>query len=119
MTVNLVNVVVAADGSPADQTPSGLETPEGYAVAVPDGTRWPDANNLPIAPMVQKEALINGTATLQLVASDNYSAGVLAWDFIINIRGFPTVNVAQVPVNFASGATQSVWTILAAAGWTP
>ena len=60
-----------------------------------------------------------GECQIALVASDNYAAGVLAWDLIINIRGLPTVNVSDVTVNFSNGATQNVWTILAAAGWTP
>lgn len=118
MSLNVVNVVVAADGSPADVTPSGLVSAQGYVIASPDGVQWPDSNNEPIVPMVQHGNLINGTCTVQLVASDNFSAGVLTWDFIINLRGFPTVNFTGAPVNFSGGATQSVWSILAAAGWT-
>ena len=121
MTVNTVNVVVAADNSPAD-----LATAEGNVVAVPSGTQWPDTNNVPIVPMVVHGTLgdrLNGgtagQAIIVLVASDNFTAGVLNWDIIVNIRGLPTVNVPGVPVNFANGATQSVWTILTAAGWTP
>ena len=114
MTINVVNVVVAADASPADLAPA-----EGNVVAVPSGTEWPDTNNEPIVPMVVHGTLTAGTCTIVLVASDNYAAGVLAWDLIINIRGLPTVNVSDVVVNFSNGATQNVWTILAAAGWTP
>lgn len=114
MTVNVVNVIVAADSSPAD-----LATAEGNAIAVPSGTEWPDTNDNPIVPMVVHGTLTNGTCTLVLVASDNFGAGVLNWDFIINLRGLPTVNVPGVPVNFSNGATQSVWDILTAAGWTP
>lgn len=114
MTVSIVNVTVAADNSPAD-----LATAEGNVVAVPSGTMWPDASANPIVPMVVHGTLQGGTCTLQLVASDNFASGVLTWDIIINIRGLPTVNVPGVPVNFANGATQSVWAILTAAGWTP
>jgi hypothetical protein len=114
MSLNTVNVVVAADNSPAD-----LASGEGNVIAVPSGTEWPDTSNNPIVPMVVHGSLAAGTCTIVLVASDNFSAGVLNWDFIINIRGLPTVNVPSVPVNFASGATQSVWAILTAAGWTP
>ena len=114
MTINTVNVVVAADNSPAD-----LATAEGNVVAVPSGTEWPDTNNEPIVPMVVHGTLAAGTCTLALVASDNFSAGVLFWDFIINIRGLPTVNVPGVAVNFSGGATQSVWALLSAAGWSP
>lgn len=121
MAVNVVNVTIAADNSPAD-----LASAEGNAVAVPSGVEWPDTNNNPIVPMVVHGTLgdgLNGATAgeciLKLVASDNFAAGVLNWDFIINIRGLPTVNVAGVAVNFASGATQSVWSILSAAGWVP
>ena len=114
MTVNVVNVTVAADASPVDAA-----TAEGNVVAVPSGAMWPDGNNVPIVPEVVHGTLVAGTCTLQLVASDNFAAGVLSWDIIINIRGLPTVNVAGCVINFANGATQSVWTILTAAGWTP
>lgn len=111
---NVVSVTVTADVSPADTA-----TAEGNVVAVPSGNMWPDTSNNPIVPMVVHGILASGTCTLSLVASDNFTAGVLNWDFIINIRGLPTINVARVPVNFASGATQSIWPILQAAGWTP
>ena len=114
MTVSTVSVVVAADNSPAD-----LATAEGNVIAVPSGTEWPDTSGNPIVPMVVHGTLAGGTCTLVLVASDNFAAGVLSWDFVINIRGLPTINVPSVPVNFASGATQSIWTILSAAGWKP
>lgn len=120
MTTNVVTVTVAASNSPADQAAA-----EGNVVAVPDGAQWPDANNNPVVPMVVHGYLGDGTSQaagaceIELVASDNFGAGVLTWDFIINIRGFPTVNVQSVPVNFSSGASQNIWTILAAAGWTP
>jgi hypothetical protein len=121
MSLNVVAVTVGVDTSPADSAPA-----EGNVIAVPSGTQWPDTSNDPIVPMVVHgtlgDGLNGGTAgecILELVASDDFSPGVLTWDFIINIRGLPTVNVASVPVNFASGASQNVWTILAAAGWTP
>lgn len=115
MTINVVNVVVAADSSPAD---AGVFA-EGNVVAVPSGAMWPDTNNVPIVPMAVHGTLASGTCTIELAASDSFAAGVLTWDIIINIRGMATVNVAGCVVNFANGATQSVWTILQAAGWTP
>lgn len=123
MTYNVVNVTVAADPSPVDLSPA-----EGNVVAVPNGTLWPDTNANPIVPMVVHGTLgdgLNGapaggsSCIIELVASDNFSAGVLNWDFLINIRELPTINVSGVPVNFASGANQNVWAILATAGWTP
>lgn len=123
MSVNIVNVTVAADVSPAD--PSNVFA-EGNVVAVPSGTEWPDTSNNPIVPMVVHGTLgdglngaVPGQCIIKLVASDSFAAGVLNWDFIINIRQLPTVNFANVPVNFANGANQNVWTILSAAGWTP
>lgn len=122
MTVNVVTVTVQADASPVDPVAA-----EGNIVAVPSGVAWPDGSNNPIVPMVVHAYLgdnsitppVPGKCQVQLVASDNFAAGVLGWDFIINIRGLPTVNVHGVQVNFSSGATQSVWSILGAAGWTP
>lgn len=121
MTLSVVNVVVAADNSPAD-----LAVAEGNVVVVPSGTEWPDTSGNPIVPMVVHGTLGDGLnggtpgeCIVRLVSSDNFTAGVLTWDFIINIRGLATINVPSVPVNFAQGATQNVWTILAAAGWTP
>lgn len=123
MAVNVVSVTVAADVSPVD--PSNV-TAEGNVIAVPSGVEWPDTSNNPIVPMVVHGTLgdllnggVAGQCIIKLVASDNFAAGVLTWDFIINIRGLPTVNVPAVPVNFASGASQNVWTILSAAGWVP
>jgi hypothetical protein len=116
MSLTVVNVTVAADVSPAD--PANVYA-EGNVVAVPSGAQWPDTSNNPIVPMVVHGTLENGTCTIQLVASDNFTAGVLTWDFIINIRGLPTVNVAGVQVIYANGANQNVWSILQAAGWAP
>ena len=114
MTVNTVTVTIAASDSPADPG-----SPEGNFVFTPSGMMWPDASNLPIAPAVVHGALVNGTATAVLLASDSFAPGILLWDVTINIRGLPTVSASGVPVNFSSGASQTIWSILAAAGWTP
>jgi hypothetical protein len=115
VSLNLVTVTVAAMASPVDAT-----APEGHFVFVPNGTLWPGVpGSLPIDPQIERGTLTLGTASVQLVASDNFAASVLNWDVIINIRGLPTINVKAFPVLFASGASQSVWDILAANGWTP
>lgn len=114
MSFSTVTVTFAADNSPAD-----LASAEGNVVAVPSGAMWPDTNNVPVVPMVVHAQLVNGTCSVVLVASDNFASGVLKWDFIVNIRGLPTVNVPGVAVNFASGASQNGWAVLSAAGWTP
>lgn len=115
MSFLTVAVTVAADTFSPDPNTYA----EGNVVAVPSGTMWPDANDLPIVPMVVHGNLELGTCTLQLVASDNFATGVLRWDLIVNIRGMPTVNQPGCVINFADGATQSVWDILSAAGWSP
>lgn len=115
MTINMVTVTVAATASPVD-----VSSVEGNFVFVPNGYLYPLApGTQPIVPMIQKGFLTGGTASVQLVASDNFPAQVLSWDIIINIRGLPTINQADVPVLFASGASQSVWDILLANGWLP
>lgn len=54
-----------------------------------------------------------------LLASDNFAAGELAYDIVIRVQGVPDIHAQDVPVNFALGATQGLFTILQAAGWTP
>jgi hypothetical protein len=112
MSLNLVTVTISATPSPVDEDPV-----EGHATFIPDGTRWGAGD--PVVPELQHVVLSNSTASVTLVASDNFAAGVLNWDININIRGLPTVNVGGVPVNFASGATQDVWAILQTFGWIP
>lgn len=114
MTYNLVTVVVAAQSSPIDAVP-----PEGRFVFSPNGVMWPGTlGSLPIIPDIQQGTLTLGTASVQLVASDNFALGVLYWDVIINIRGLPTVNASAITVNYATGASQSIWDILSAAGYS-
>lgn len=118
--LNLVSVTITADPSPADTDIHGAQVyPEGNYVFTPSGAMWPDPSQNPVIPMVLHGVLVNGTASASLAASDNFSAGVLTWNAIINIRGLPTINVAGFPVNFSNGASQSVWPLLAAAGWAP
>ncbi len=116
MALNTVTVTVAAQVSPADTG----DYAEGNFVFSPNGTMWPtSAGQLPIVPQMQHGTLVNGTASVVLVASDNFAVNVLNWDVIINIRSLPTVNVAALPILFATGATQSIWDILIANGWAP
>ena len=114
MSANLVTVTIAVSAAPNDTMPS-----EGNFVFSPNGILWPGTpGSLPVVPMIQQGHLVNSTASVQLLASDNFSAGVLGWDIIINIRGMPTINCPGVVINFATGPTQSVWDILNAFGYT-
>jgi hypothetical protein len=56
---------------------------------------------------------------VSLLASDNFAAGELTWNFKIVVQGITDIVVADVPVNFASGATQGLFGVLEAAGWSP
>lgn len=114
MSLNLVTVTIAVSGAPTDST-----TPQGVFVFSPNGVLWPGTEgSLPIDPQVQHGFLTNGTASVQLVASDNFAAGVLNWDAILNIRGMPTINAPALIINFATGPTQSIWDILSSNGFS-
>lgn len=54
-----------------------------------------------------------------LLASDNYSAGVLNWNCFLRIQGQPLIHVTSFAVNFANGSSQPLFQILQTAGWTP
>jgi hypothetical protein len=118
MTFNVVTVTIAANNSPVDSAAG--DYPEGNCVFSPNGILWPSTSgNVPIVPQIQTATLVNGTASVQLVASDNFATNTLNWDVIINIRGLPTVNVQALPILYASGASQSIWDILLANDWEP
>jgi hypothetical protein len=55
----------------------------------------------------------------QLLASDNFETGALYWNFFGDFQGMARIHVTGIPVNFALGATQNLFTILAANGWVP
>ncbi len=115
MSLHLVTVTVAVQGSPADTV-----LPEGTFVFSPNGILWDGTpGDTPIVPCIQQGHLVNGTGSVQLVASDNFSTGVLNWDVIINVRGLPTINMSALPILFATGASQSIWDILQTNGWSP
>lgn len=55
---------------------------------------------------------------VSLLASDNFLTGQLNWHILLRVQGWPIVDVADVPVLFSNGASQTVFSILEAAGWT-
>ena len=59
-----------------------------------------------------------GHLSVFLLASDNFQEGDLNWHILVRVKGAITIDVADVPVNFSLGATQSLFDILTAAGWT-
>jgi hypothetical protein len=61
---------------------------------------------------------------VQLLASDNFgldpdSDPELTWNIKIIVQGVPEIVAADIPVNYANGATQGLFAILEAAGWVP
>lgn len=63
----------------------------------------------------------NGAAGtgISLLASDNFALGELTWNFKIVVQGITDIVVSDVPVNFVNGATQGLFGVLEAAGWSP
>jgi hypothetical protein len=113
MSLNLVTVSITVQGSPIDTV-----SQEGNFVFSPNGVLWPGTpGSFPIDPAIQHGFLTGGTASVQLVASDDFSAGVLTWDCIMNIRGLPTIHAYGLIINYATGATQSIWDILSSNGF--
>jgi hypothetical protein len=56
---------------------------------------------------------------IPLLASDNFGPGEFNWNFKIVIQGAPNVIASNVPVNYALGSQQGLFSILQAAGWSP
>ena len=60
--------------------------------------------------------VVEGAAIL---ASDNFAAGDLSWNFFGDFQGMARIHVTGMQINYSSGASQNLFTILAANGWTP
>jgi hypothetical protein len=117
MSANQVTLNATFVGGPNDKV-------EGSFAFSPSGSLYDPTSNSYVAAQVQQGLLANptlGQATLSvtLLASDNYAAGVLTWDVHIRARSIPEIQVANLTVNFAAGATQNLFTVLLANGWTP
>lgn len=57
--------------------------------------------------------------SVAVLASDNYGANELTWNFKIQLRGLSDIVVTDVPVLFSLGASQGLFGILEATGWLP
>lgn len=60
--------------------------------------------------------VVNGP---QLLASDDFQTGALYWNFFGSFRGMANIHITNMQINFSDGASQNLFTILAANGWTP
>jgi hypothetical protein len=55
---------------------------------------------------------------LALLASDNFGAGELLWTVKIVVEGVANISASGIIINYADGATQGLFTILEANGWS-
>ena len=94
-------------------------TAEGNFLFVATGTLVSDANAGIILPVVNGVLDSSGNLSASLVASDNYGLGELTWNVFITVRGMSPIEVYDVVINFSAGASQNLFAILEANGWTP
>lgn len=92
---------------------------EGWYLFAAGGTLVTDANLAIVTPVVQGTLDASGNLSATLLASDSFSPGELNWNVFLNVRGMNQVHVIGFPVNFALGGTQTLFTVLSAAGWSP
>lgn len=92
---------------------------QGHWLFAATGTLMSDSQIAIVLPVQDGTLDPSGNLSVQLLASDNYSAGELLWNCFAQFQGFAAIHVSGFEVNFALGATQNLWTILETAGWTP
>lgn len=71
-----------------------------------------------VSPVIMGSLDSAGSLAVDLLASDDFFAGQLTWHVIVRVRGMPEIDVSDVVVNFVDGATQGLFGILEANGWT-
>jgi len=92
---------------------------QGNYLFVATGTLMSDTNVAIVTPVIDGVLDSSGNLSVSLLASDNFSPGELLWSCFITIRGLTPMNVRDFAVNFSLGASQNLFTILKASGWTP
>lgn len=97
------NFCIAAQGSFMDSPEIAIVTPVIIGQLDSNGFLW--------------NSITPGSG-VSLLASDNFSVGALTWHFLIRVQGIPDIDVGEVPVNFSNGASQNLFTVLEATGWT-
>lgn len=124
MTANLVTVNATLAGTSGDPG-------QGHWLFAATGTLMSATYVAIVAPVIDGSLDGNGqfqytnpdtgviSEGVPLLASDNFAAGDLLWNFFGSFSGMASIHVTNMIVNFASGASQNLWTILAANGWTP
>lgn len=92
---------------------------EGNYLFAATGTLMSDTNVAIVTPVVSGILDSTGNLSAVLLASDNFGAGELTWNCFIVVKGMSPINVQDFTVNFAQGASQNLFTVLEASGWTP
>jgi hypothetical protein len=109
MTTNTVTVTASF----------GALTGMGDWLFAASGTLMSDANVAIVTPVVNGSLDATGSLSAVLLASDNFSEGELQWNAFIRIQGLPHIHAVGFDVKFSLGATQNLFTVLEAGGWTP
>jgi hypothetical protein len=92
---------------------------EGNYLFAASGTLMSDTNVAIVTPVVEGVLDSSGNLSASLLASDNFGAGELTWNLFASVRGMSDISVQGFAVNFSLGASQNLFTILEASGWTP
>lgn len=96
------NFCFAAQGNFMDSSSLAVVTPVIIGQLDPNGNLW------------DGKTLASG---VNLLASDNFAPGDLAWHVLVRVKGFPDIDVGQVSVTFGTGAVQGLYGVLEANGW--
>jgi hypothetical protein len=83
------------------------------------GTLMTSSDVAIVTPVVNGVLDSSGNLSAALLASDNFGAGELNWNCFVRVQGLPIIHVVGFPVNYDDGASQNLFTVLAAAGWAP
>lgn len=111
MSNNLVTVTA--------QWTDGTNPAEGNYAFVAQGSLMDSPAVAIVTPVALGQLDATGSLAVPLLASDNFTEGYLTWHVSVRVRGFTSIDVADIEINFANGASQGLFGILEASGWSP
>lgn len=114
------------------QWTDGTSPAEGNFQFAASGALMDSAGVAVVTPVIYGELDTTGAISLegqaagsgvQLLASDNFGSDAagdpeLTWNVKVQVQGMTEIIATDIPVNYASGASQGLFSILEAAGWT-
>lgn len=100
-------------------TESFGSTAQGYYLFAATGTLMDSTDIAIVTPVVQGTLDTSGNLSAVLLASDNFAPGALTWSCYVTVKGLSTIHVVDFTVAYGQGASQTLFAILSAAGWTP